>query len=104
MFDYLLDKITHANIEEFPYKHVEINNFLEQEHLDIFINDDQLHFKSCSSDYELFKSLLDNQYEVFTGAGVTKDFKKYLQMLKNGEGIEGMGFFLPKPRNPVLSL
>jgi hypothetical protein len=102
MFDYLLDKITQADIESFPYKHIEVNNFLEQEHLDIFINDDQLHFKPCSSDYELFKSLLDNQYEVFSGAGVTKDFKKYLQMLKNGEGIEGMGFFLPKPRNPVL--
>ena len=43
-FSYLSEKILDAQFLNDPCRHLEFNNFLGEEQLDIILNDEQIHF------------------------------------------------------------
>ena len=44
-FYYLIDKINETPFIEKPFEHIEIKNFLNQEHLNMILNEKQIHFE-----------------------------------------------------------
>ena len=44
-FTYILEKIQNAEIIKYPFPHLDIKNFLSKEHLELVINEKQIHFE-----------------------------------------------------------
>ena len=44
-FNYILKKIKNAEIIKYPFPHLDIKNFLTKKHLELIINEKQIHFK-----------------------------------------------------------
>ena len=61
-FSYLSEKIKNAEFKEDPFKHVFIEDFLKQEHLDIILSDKQIHFDEARSIRKIIKC------KIFLGA------------------------------------
>lgn len=85
MFDYIIDKINDATFIDSPFPHLEINNFLSEEHLNIIINDPQIHFKQINTLDNLYEQLKTNDWKEQGFPGCIIDFKKYKQYLANPE-------------------
>ena len=52
-YTYLLNKILNADISLKPFEHIEINDFLSKEHLEMLLEDSQIHFeKVCMKKHE----------------------------------------------------
>ena len=59
MFDYIISKIDNAPIINEPFPHLDIQQFLSEEHLNIILNDEQIHFKEMNTNSELYKYLIN---------------------------------------------
>ena len=44
-FNYIIEKIKNAEIIRHPFPHLDITNFLSKEHLQLIINEKQIHFE-----------------------------------------------------------
>jgi hypothetical protein len=86
-FTYLLDKIREATFLEFPFRHIEIQDFLSPEHLQLILNDDQIHFQEPARDKDLVKALQDRGYVPIRFPGCTLNLKEYLAKLAKGEQL-----------------
>ena len=81
MFKYLSEKIQNAKIIESPFKHVEIENFLSEEHLSIILNDPQIHFEKCKDTIALINKILTSDYIIQNFPGCCNDVNDYLNRL-----------------------
>jgi hypothetical protein len=83
MFNYILDKIDEAKILNYPFPHLDIENFLSDEHLNLIINNKQIHFDKMDTDDELRDKLIDNDWKIQGFPGCVGNWKKYQNYLKN---------------------
>ncbi len=112
MFNYLAEKIKNAEVLESPFKHIEIENFLSEEHLNIILNDPQIHFEKCKDTSTLINKILTSDYSIQSFPGCCTDVNDYLNKLsKNdwpgeikGNPIESYGitFRISKYKNKLI--
>ncbi|WP_013322312.1 hypothetical protein [Gloeothece verrucosa] len=109
-FTYLLDKIASAEFRQEPFKHLEIFDFLSEEHFNAVINASQIAIAKANDTKSLIDTLIEQGYEIIAFPGCTTSVKAYLKWLKgqsgytNVETCEGFGlaFRLKTPQNNIL--
>jgi len=84
-FNYILDKIKRAEFEQMPFKHLLINNLFSDEHLEIILSDNQIHFPPVTGKEELVEKLSENDYAVINFPGSTQDVDKYFKCLEENK-------------------
>ena len=84
-FSYLSHKILDADFFEYPCRHLEINNFLSDEHLNIILNDKQIHFEECTDTRTLINKLNESNYSVQQFPGCVSDINEYINRLENNK-------------------
>tara|TARA_Y100001938_G_scaffold142085_1_gene212790 strand:+ start:539 stop:1405 length:867 start_codon:yes stop_codon:yes gene_type:complete len=94
-FRYISEKILDSNIEEYPFKHVVIDDLLSEEHLQIVLNDSQVHFDEVENTEELIKTLFRKNYAVQTFPGCITDPNEYITRYNNNDFPIGKGKDLP---------
>jgi hypothetical protein len=94
-FKYISEKILNANIETDPFKHILIEDFLSEEHLNIILNDSQVHFEEVDTTEEIMELLYKNNYEVQTFPGCITDPMDYVRRFNTNDFIKGKGKDLP---------
>lgn len=82
-FQYIIDKINESKFIEKPFKHLEITNFLSSEHLNIILNNNQIHFDNVKNTNELIRTLNLKKYKIQPFPGCTTNINEYLKSLKN---------------------
>jgi len=83
-FDYILEKISKAEFQNHPFKHLYIKDFLSDKHLQMLLTDSQVHFQECSSNVELKNMLKKNGYVSISFPGCTTDEEEYFKSLESG--------------------
>ena len=109
-FNYILEKIKNAEIIKCPFPHLDIMNFLSKEHLQLIINEKQIHFKEKLTNDEVYKELVENGWKIIRFPGCISnwdDYKKYIESDKkysSGEPIENIGitFRLHNYKNNII--
>ena len=84
-FSYLSQKILDAEFLEYPCKHLEINNFLSDEHLDIILNDKQIHFDDVDDTETLMDKLSSLNYKIQNFPGCISNPNEYLELFNSGK-------------------
>ena len=84
-FSYLSDKILGAEFIKEPFPHLQIENFLSDDHLGMVINDNQIHFEEQVDNINLLQPLLNKSYEIQNFPGCCVDPWDYLYRLENDE-------------------
>lgn len=82
-FTYLVEKIRTAEFIDFPFPHLHINNFLSEEHLDIIINDKQIHFKKVDDNNFLYQKLIEENWAIQQFPGCLSNWDEYINYLNN---------------------
>lgn len=96
-FDYILEHIKNSEIIQHPFPHLDIKNFLSKEHLQLIINEKQIHFEEKKTNDELYKELLKNNWKIQNFPGCTTDwnnYKKYIESDKQytcNDPVENIG-------------
>ena len=96
-FTYILEKIQNAEIIKYPFPHLDIKNFLSKEHLELVINEKQIHFEKKNTHDEIYEELINNGWEILDFPGCTSnwnDYKNYIQNDKkysSSEPVENVG-------------
>jgi len=110
-FGYITNKIKNAEWISHPFPHLEINNLLSEEHLNIILSDPQIHFDVPSDDDdELYRKLLSLHYKIQDFPGSINDWGKYKRYKQHNNyksektPVEGVGitFRLHDVRNQVI--
>ena len=109
-FTYLLDKIQASEFCEKPFKHLEIHNFLSEEHFQAVVTSEQVAIPELHTPDDLIDQLLSKGYEPILFPGCTTSVQNYLDWLKgrlrhdNHEVCEGFGitFRLKTPESPII--
>lgn len=81
-FEYLLDKIKEAPVLLKPFEHILINNFFNEEHFNLFINDKQIHPREALNNNDLRKILSEEHYKVINFPGCTISEDEYFSSLE----------------------
>ena len=81
-FNYILDKIKNAEFNNIPFPHLHIKDFLSNEHLNLILNDKQIHFKEQNSNDELYNKLISMGWEIQKFPGCITSWDKYKTYLK----------------------
>ena len=84
-FNYILEKIKTAEFFYKPFKHLFIEDLFSDEHLNLILSDDQIHFPPVKSNTELVEKLTENEYSVINFPGSTQDLDKYFKCLEDNE-------------------
>lgn len=102
--NYLLDKIQQADIQDKPFPHLEIKDFLQPAHLVLFTDNDQIHFPPVQNISQLTIELAKRNYKVQGFPGCTTKLKEYLYGVPKGKTVEGWGicYRLFKYKNSLL--
>jgi hypothetical protein len=112
-FQYILDKISNSAFMDYPFKHLEIKNFLREDHLQIILNDDQVHFNKCDNVSEMLEQLRTREYNIIDFPGCTTNLDAYLKNVDidsvfahHSKTLEGYGiaFELSKYRNDTIRM
>lgn len=111
-FSYISEKIKNAEFNEDPFKHILIEDFLEQKHLDKILSDEQVHFDEVNTTEDLIDTLHRKSYKVQNFPGCTTDLNEYINHYNNdsfphgrkGTPIESYGvtFRLSKIENKFI--
>ena len=110
MFDYLIEKIEKAEFIDTPFPHLDIQDFLSEEHFNLILNQEQIHFDPVETDQQLHDKLLDTGWIIHHHAGCVGSWTEYLAY-KNGlaqytapEPVQGAGitFRLKKYADPTI--
>ena len=94
-FKYITDKILNAQIKTEPFNHILIEDFLSEEHLNIILNDSQVHFNETDTTEELIKTLNNNHYEIQSFPGCVTNTEEYLKCFNKKSFPKGKGKDLP---------
>ena len=81
-FTYLSEKILASPFEDFPFKHLLIEDFLSEEHLQKVITDPQIHWDETSGLEELISTLTHEHYKVQGFPGCTTNINNYKKHFK----------------------
>lgn len=81
-FNYLLDKIKNSDFIEEPFEHLDIRNFLSEEHFLKLQNNKQIHFDESGTQEELRSQLLKNDFIPTPFPGCTTNENLYFSLLK----------------------
>lgn len=84
-FQYILKKLDSADFQYTPFKHLIIDDFFSDEHLNIILSDKQIHFLPVKDTNQLITTLSDYDYEVIGFPGCTQNIDKYLECLDSNE-------------------
>ena len=108
-FDYLGEKILNAKFEGYPFKHLYIENFLSQDHLDLLNNNKQIKLDIQKDTKSLIKEIKSQGYEAIKFPGCTTSVSAYLNWYENNRVDDvynsdiveafGMAFHLKKIRD-----
>ena len=105
-YNYILENIKEAKFIQEPFPHLEINNFLSQEHLNIILSDDQIHFEQKPSNEKLHESLVERGWKIQQFPGCIPNWEKYLSYLEgsyeSGGPDAGITFRLKEIKNEVV--
>jgi hypothetical protein len=111
-FKYLSEKILDAEFADSPFKHLLIEDFLSEEHLDQILNDQQIHWDETKNTEELISKLFQKNYAVQKFPGCITDVYEYIRRYNNndfptgrkGNPVESFGitFRLQKYDNPFI--
>jgi hypothetical protein len=109
-FNYIIEKIQAADFIFKPFRHLYVENLLNQEHFDLFEKNPQINFAEFDITEELIQHLLENDYVIQKFPGCTESIDEYLKYLKSGDWpvdtqrLEafGLAFRLKEIKNPVL--
>ncbi len=82
-FSYLSDKILSGRFIKEPFLHLEIENFLSDDHLGMVIGNKQIHFEEQVDNISLLQTLLNKKYEIQNFPGCCTDPSDYLYRLEN---------------------
>jgi len=82
-FYYLIEKLEKAEFISEPFDHLEIENFLSEEHFNIINSDSQIHFDEQQSHNELRDTLNKNSYEPIVFPGCTTNENEYYNMVNS---------------------
>ena len=82
-FSYICQKIKDARFVNYPYKHLWIEDFLSEAHLNEILLDKQIHFDEVQSTKELVEQLSKLEYKVQNFPGCTTDVEEYLHHYEN---------------------
>tara|TARA_A100001015_G_scaffold317557_1_gene434861 strand:+ start:571 stop:1041 length:471 start_codon:yes stop_codon:yes gene_type:complete len=109
-FNYIIEKIKNAKIIKHPFPHLDIENFLSKEHLELIISEKQIHFEEKKTNEEIYKEFVNNGWKIQNFPGSTTswdDYKKYLKDSKkysSNNPIENIGitFRLCNYKNKII--
>jgi hypothetical protein len=112
-FDYLLDKIAKSSFETVPFRHIYINNFLDDAHFSQIVTSPEVALPIADSDEQIFKTMFERNYKIidFPGCITNKDVyikwhkEKKHQSDRNNSACEGFGITLRliKPTSPIIT-
>ena len=109
-FDYLLEKIEAAPWIDEPFRHLEIRDFLSDEHFDAIVRSPQIKLDQVRSTEELLDSIERHGYRIIQFPGCVTSKEEYLKWFNTGSGrkwhgaTEGFGivYRLVDYREPIL--
>jgi len=81
-FQYIIDRICDAEIIKKPFPHLEINDILSPEQFQIIIGDNQIHFTKQTDNDALYKTLLENNYNIQDFPGCVGKWEQYIEYLE----------------------
>jgi hypothetical protein len=81
-FSYLSEKIKGSKFSVSPFKHIYIENFLSEEHLELVLNDKQIHFENKADTISVINELVVNGYDIQQFPGCSTNVQEYLTALK----------------------
>tara|TARA_B100000427_G_C15453150_1_gene570514 strand:- start:191 stop:1000 length:810 start_codon:yes stop_codon:yes gene_type:complete len=84
-FNYIIEKIKNAKIIEHPFPHLDIKQFLSKEHLQLIINEKQIHFEEKKTHDEVYKELVENGWKIQDFPGCIKNWDYYKEYLKGNK-------------------
>lgn len=96
-FKYISEKILDAKFDNFPFKHILIEDFLSEEHFQTIIEDSQIHFEELNNTQQVIETLLKNNYKVQTFPGCITNMVEYLKRYETNDFPAG------RKGNPVES-
>lgn len=82
-FDYIKDKIIHAEIVHEPFPHLEIADFLSEEHIAQVLTNTQIHFDEQHDLETLYSTLMDSKYQIQAFPGCVSSWEDYKHCLEN---------------------
>jgi hypothetical protein len=83
-FNYILDKIKKATFIPEPFEHLLIDDLFSEEHFNLILNDEQIHFNECSNNKELRDKLNLNNFTPIQFPGCTTNEDLYFKLLDEG--------------------
>ena len=111
MFEYLLKKIDRSKFKTYPFKHIYIENFFNNDDFKKLISSKEICLKNFKDDKDLFETLFDNNYTIINFPGCITNKTKYIKWhknkkkfnLENNSACESAGMALRlKPQNSYL--
>ena len=93
-FQYLGNKIKEATFLENPFKHIYIENFLNDEDFNLIINNNQINLKQAKSTLDLVNNLNNEEWKIIKFPGCTTDINQYIKeerSPKKRKLVEGSG-------------
>lgn len=108
-FDYLIEKVTFAEFDEEPFRHIYIEDFFSPEHLAAITSSDEIGAPEADDDRSLIDSLEAKGFRPIEFPGCVTDVDRYLDWRAGGkskhhtacEGF-GMALRLYDIRSPIL--
>ncbi len=96
-FGYLAEKIIDAEFIGSPFKHILIEDFLSEGHLQAVVSDQQIHWEETSDTEELIEKLFQKNYAVQKFPGCITDVHEYIRRYEDNDFPTG------RKGNPVES-
>jgi hypothetical protein len=109
-FTYLIDKIKKAKFQELPFKHLELNEFLNEKDFNEITSSREINLPEQETDENLFEELFKYGYKIIPFPGAITDHKQYIENHKRSIPIEshsacessGVVLRLMKPNTKIL--
>ena len=109
-FTYLIDKIKKAKFQELPFKHLQLNEFLNEKDFNEITSSREINLPEQETDENLFEELFKYGYKIIPFPGAITDHKQYIENHKRRIPIEshsacessGVVLRLMKPNTKIL--
>ena len=109
-FTYLINKIKKAEFHEIPFKHLELNEFLNEKDFNEITSSEEINLSEQATDENLFEELFKYGYKIIPFPGAITDHKQYIENHKRNIPIEshsacessGVVLRLMKPKTKIL--
>lgn len=88
-FKYLIDQIYNADFLSEPFKHIEINNFLSEQHFNMVVNAEEINLPEFKNDYDLFDGIEKAGYTMVPFPGAITNKKEYIDKRSKGRSVTG---------------